>query len=145
MMIMYFIFDLMVNELQNWFMAYQRWNWDETLACVNYTPLRGFPLFEWIRCFLWCSLETKCELILISFGYVNFIFVLSFLTVECLKKVVLITLEVDSLQIKFIVYGVETLKHFYYTYTILIRCFLSILCLRTSKILGWGELISVIF
>ena len=52
-----------------------------TCLCENYTPLRGFPLFKWIRYFLWCSLETKCESILISFGFVNFIFVLSFLII----------------------------------------------------------------
>ena len=33
----------------------------------------------------------------------------------------------------------------YYTYTIVIRSFLSILCLRTRNILSWGELISVMF
>ena len=87
------------NDLQNWFMTYQwlelRWN---TSMCENYTPLRGFPLFVWIRCFLLCSLETKCELILILVGFVNFIFVFSFLMVVFLKNVVLINLEVDSLQ-----------------------------------------------
>ena len=52
-----------------------------------------------------------------------------------LKNVVLITLEVDSLHRMFIVFGVEKLKRFY----IVIRSFLSIFCLRTSKILGWGS------
>ena len=118
------IHDISVLEL--------RWN---TCLCKNYTPLRDFPLFEWIRCFLLCSLETKCKLILISFGSVNFIFVLSFLTIEYLKNVVLITLEVDSLQVMFIVFGVEILKHFYTHIIVICSCF-SILCLRTNKILG---------
>ena len=68
MMIMHIIFDLMGDDLQNWFMTYLwlelRWN---TCMCEIYTPLRGFPLFECIQCFLWCSLETKFKLILISF------------------------------------------------------------------------------
>jgi len=79
---------------------------------------RFFSIWVKKRCCLWCSLEIKCELILISFGSVNFIFVLSFLVVECLKNVVLITLEVYSLQILFIVSGVGILEHFYYCHNL---------------------------
>ena len=44
------IYDVSVLEL--------RWN---NCMCENYTPLRGFPLLEWTRCFLWCSLEQNAN------------------------------------------------------------------------------------
>jgi len=95
------IYDVSVLEL--------RWN---TFLCDNYTLLRFSSI--WVnQVFSFMFFRKKCELILISFGFLNFIFVLSFLIVECLKSVVLIILEVDSLQIMFIVFGVEILKHFY--------------------------------
>ena len=89
MLIMHNIFDLMGNDLRNWFMTYLwlelRWN---TCLFEIYTPLRGFSLFEWIQCFLWCFLETKCEMILTSFfGSENSIIVHSFLIVAFLKNV----------------------------------------------------------
>jgi len=57
-----------------------------------------------------------------------------------LKNVIMISLGIDSLQSMFIIF--ET--YLFYTYTIVI-CNFSLLCLRTSKIQGWRELISVIF
>ena len=72
---------------KNWFMTYQWLElWWNNCLHENYAPLRGFPLPEWIGCFLLYSLETKCELMLISFGSVNFLFVLSFLIVAFWKK-----------------------------------------------------------
>jgi len=57
-----------------------------------------------------------------------------------LKNVVLISLGIDSLQSMFTSFK----SYLFYTYTIVI-CNFSLLCLRTRKILGWGELISAKF
>ena len=130
MMIMHIIFDPWL-EL--------RWN---TCPCEIYIPLWGFSLFEWIWCFCSCSLETKCKMILISFiGFVNSIFVLSFLIVAFWEKWCF-----DWFRDWFFTKHVHNFLSIfiYYTYTIVIHNFLSILCLRTSKILSWGELISAI-
>ena len=87
MMIMHIIFDLMGNDLQNWFMTYQwlelRWN---TCLCENYTPLMRFssiwmhPVFPLV--FFRNKMRNDLNLI---FGSVNSIFVLSFLIVAFWK------------------------------------------------------------
>ena len=61
-----------------------------------------------------------------------------YLTIECLKNFVPITLEVDSLQIMFIVLMWKYWSVLY-IYTI-VRSFHFILCLRTSKVLNWAPL-----
>jgi len=121
---------------KNWFMTYLwlelRWN---SCLCEIYTPLRCFPLFEWIQCFLWCFLETKCKMILISFLIMwnpSLCFHFSLLHFEkCCS---------DQFGDWFFTKHV----HNFCNYTIII-CNFSLLCFRTSKILGWGELISAKF
>ena len=83
-------------------------NWNKKLAYVRIIQL-------WEN-FLWGSLETKCELILIPFGSVNFIFCAFIFHCCILKNIVLINLEIDSLQSMFIVY----LKHIYFTLILLL-------------------------
>ena len=131
----------MGNDLQNWFMTYQ---WLELIWNTCLWELYIFEMFssifEWIRCFLLCFLETKCKLIIISFWLCE-IHLCSFISHCCiLKHVVLISLGIESLKSLFIAFE----AYLFYTSTIIIFSF-SILCLRTSKILVWGELISAIF